>query len=122
MRSLLVEAAQTAPRVKPDLRRHYQRLQFRGETAIATVAIARKLAARLYWMLRTQVDCTELVRWKSIVARPQAEPEEQIGIAEGGLRLHSKKAANVRLNEPLSRPSATEQHSARAVTSQPGWA
>lgn len=62
MRSLLVEAAQTATRVEPDLRRHYQRLKFRSETAIAKVAIARKLAVRLYWMLRSQVDYVQLVR------------------------------------------------------------
>jgi len=62
MRSLLVEAAQTATRVEPDLRRHYQRLKFRSETPIAKVAIARKLAVRLYWMLRSQVDYVQLVR------------------------------------------------------------
>ncbi len=62
MRSLLVEAAQTATRVEPDLRRHYQRLKFRSATPIAKIAIARKLAVRLYWMLRSQVDYAQLVR------------------------------------------------------------
>jgi transposase len=62
MRSLLVEAAQTATRVEPHLRRHYQRLKFRSATPVAKVAIARKLAVRLYWMLRSQVDYAELVR------------------------------------------------------------
>jgi hypothetical protein len=56
MRSLLVEAAQTATRVEPDLRRQYQRLKFRSATPVAKVAVARKLAMRLYWMLRSQTD------------------------------------------------------------------
>jgi len=51
-RFLLVEAAQTASRYDEALRRDYQRLKFRRGTAVAKVAIARKLAVRLYWMLR----------------------------------------------------------------------
>ena len=52
MRSLLNEAAQTASRFDPELRRRYQRLRFRRGKAVAKVAIARRLAVRLYWMLR----------------------------------------------------------------------
>lgn len=52
MRFLLVEAAQTASRSDPELRRDYQRLAFRRGRAVAKVAIARKLAVRLYWKLR----------------------------------------------------------------------
>ena len=52
LRFLLVEAAQTAARTDPELRRDYQRLKFRRGSAVAKVAIARKLAVRLYWMLR----------------------------------------------------------------------
>ena len=51
-RFLLVEAAQTASRNDEELRRDYQRLKFRRGTAVAKVAIARKLAVRLYWKLR----------------------------------------------------------------------
>jgi transposase len=54
MRHLLGEAAQTASRFDPELRRMYQRLKFRRGSAVAKVAIARKLAVRLYWMLREQ--------------------------------------------------------------------
>jgi transposase len=74
MRSLLVEAAQTATRVEPDLRRHYQRLKFRSATAIAKIAIARKLAVRLYWMLRSQVDYAELVRMQGSSRATLVEP------------------------------------------------
>lgn len=52
MRWLLVEAAQTAARLDPELRRAYQRLKFRRVSGVAKVAIARRLAVRLYWMLR----------------------------------------------------------------------
>ena len=52
MRWLLVEAAQTAARFDPQLRRVYQRLKSRRHSGVAKVAIARRLAVRLYWMLR----------------------------------------------------------------------
>ena len=51
---LMVEAAQTAARYDEELRRDYQRLKFRRGTAVAKVAIARRLAVRLYWKLRKQ--------------------------------------------------------------------
>src|SRR5919205_1315923 len=56
LRALLVEAAQTATRVDPYLRRYYRRLKARRTSAIAKVAIARKLSVRLFWMLRSQAD------------------------------------------------------------------
>jgi transposase len=63
MRWLLVEAGQTAARYDAALGRMYQRLKFRRGSAIAKVAVARKLAVRLYWMLRNQSDYAHLVRW-----------------------------------------------------------
>jgi transposase len=62
VRWLLVEAAQTAARFDPELGRDYHHLKFRRATNMAEVAIARKLAVRLYWMLRTGVDYAQLVR------------------------------------------------------------
>jgi transposase len=59
-RWLLVEAGQTAARRDPELRRVYQRLKFRRGSQIAKVAVARRLAVRLYWMLRSQLDYWEL--------------------------------------------------------------
>jgi hypothetical protein len=52
MRHLRGEAAQTASRFDPDLRRVYQRLKFRRGSGVAKVAIAPRLAVRLYWKLR----------------------------------------------------------------------
>jgi transposase len=64
MRSLLVEAGHTAARLDPQLQRVYQRLKFRRGAAVAKVAIARKLAVRLYWMLRSTADYAQLVRMR----------------------------------------------------------
>ena len=53
LRSLLVEAAQSAIRCDTELGRQYRRMAHRKHRSVAKVAIARKLAVRLYWMLRT---------------------------------------------------------------------
>ena len=55
LRGLLSEAAQTASQFDPELRRRYRRLKFRRGSGVAKVAIARKLAVRLYWRLREAV-------------------------------------------------------------------
>jgi hypothetical protein len=52
LRFLLVEASQAAARCNPDWRRRYMHLMMRREKRIAKVAMARKLAVRLYWMWR----------------------------------------------------------------------
>lgn len=52
LRWLLNEAAQTASKFDPELRRDYLRLQFRRGRGVAQIAIARKLAVRLYGRLR----------------------------------------------------------------------
>lgn len=62
MRFLLVEAAGIATRYDAGLRRTYRRLAFRKGAAIAKVAIARKLAIRLYIMLRDGIDYEEFCR------------------------------------------------------------
>jgi transposase len=62
MRFLLVEAAGIAARYDAGLRRTYRRLAFRKGAAIAKVAIARKLAIRLYIMLRDGIDYEEFCR------------------------------------------------------------
>jgi transposase len=61
-RFLLVEAGQTACRRDPGLQRFYRRLVFRKGTAIAKVAVARKLLIRLYIMLRDKIDYPEFCR------------------------------------------------------------
>jgi len=62
LRWLLVQAAQTAAWGDAELRRVYQRLKIRRASGVAKVAIARRLAVRLYWMLRERKDYAQLVR------------------------------------------------------------
>jgi transposase len=62
LRGLLVEAAQSAVRHEPQMRREYRRLAQRKCRALAKVAMARKLAVRLYWMLRRNVDYAQLLQ------------------------------------------------------------
>lgn len=62
LRGLLVEAGHTAARMDAELRQDYQRLRLRRGGSVAKVAIARKLAVRMYWMLRRQVNYSQLVR------------------------------------------------------------
>lgn len=50
LRGLLVEAAHSAARREPELGRCYRRLAMRKNRSIAAVAVARKLAVRLWWM------------------------------------------------------------------------
>ena len=54
LRFLLVEAGQSAARYDPQLKRFYRRLATRKNRGVAKVAVARKLATRLYLMLREQ--------------------------------------------------------------------
>jgi transposase len=54
LRTLLVEAAQSVVRFDSEFRREYQHRCHRKHRAVAKVAAARKLAVRLFWMLRTQ--------------------------------------------------------------------
>ncbi len=65
LRSLLVEAAQNAVRYDPQFRREYLHRCHQKPKAVAKVAAARKLAVRLYWMLRTQKPYPEIVRIES---------------------------------------------------------
>jgi transposase len=54
LRSLLVEAGQSAARSVPELKRAYQRLKHRKHSGVGKVMVARKLAVRLFWMWKTQ--------------------------------------------------------------------
>jgi len=62
VRWLLIETAHLAVRKDPELRQDYQRLKFRRGHAVAKVPIARKLAVRMYWMLRSGAAYAQLVR------------------------------------------------------------
>jgi transposase len=65
LRYLLGEAAQAAARCNPDWRRRYVHLMMRRQKKIAKVAMARKLAVRLYWMWRNNWQYSQLVEYGS---------------------------------------------------------
>ena len=71
LRFLLVEAAQVTVRSLPEWRSKYFHLAMRRGRKIAKVAMARKLAVRLYWMMRQGWDYEQL---KSSV-RTRESPE-----------------------------------------------
>jgi transposase len=56
LRFLMVEAAQVPVRSDPACRRKYFHLALRRGRKIAKVAMARRLAVRLYWMWRKDWD------------------------------------------------------------------
>lgn len=62
LRFLLVEAGQSAARYDPELGRFYRRLAVRKHRALAKVAVARKLATRLYLMLREDWNYAQLCK------------------------------------------------------------
>jgi transposase len=65
LRMLLVEAAQVAVRYDPKFRSEYLHGCHQKPKAVAKVAAARKLAIRLFWMLRTNKTYPEIVRIES---------------------------------------------------------
>src|SRR5271157_3943949 len=73
LRFLLVEAAHHARRGDAELRRCYSRLLHRPASGVAKVAIARKLAVRLYWMLRCDLEYAQLK-----VVRMPASPSHPV--------------------------------------------
>ncbi len=79
MRHLLSEAAQTAVKFDPELRRDYMRLKFRrGISGVAKVAIARKLAVRLYWKLREAAQPNTAARMQGSPASLMVEETPSI--------------------------------------------
>jgi transposase len=73
LRFLLVEAGQSAVRYDAELGRFYRRLAVRKHRALAKVAVARKLATRLYLMLREEWNYAPLCR-----AVMQASPSHAV--------------------------------------------
>lgn len=61
LRWLLVESAVKAQRHDPNWHRQYLRLSMSKHHGVAKVAIAHKLAVRLYWMLRSGQDYGQIM-------------------------------------------------------------
>ena len=72
LRYLLVEGAASAARRDKSLARMYARLKAKKHHGVAKVAVARKLAVRLYWMARTEKSYPEVVRTQGSHSHPMA--------------------------------------------------
>ena len=72
LRYLLVEGAASAVRGDASLARLYARLKAKKHHGVAKVAVARKLAVRLYWMARTEKSYPEVVRTSGSQSHPVA--------------------------------------------------
>ncbi|MGC2196514.1 MAG: IS110 family transposase [Terriglobales bacterium] len=71
LRFLLVEAAQVTVRSLPEWRSKYFHLAMRRGRKIAKVAMARRLAVRLYWMWRQGWDYEQLKKFGSHAGEPE---------------------------------------------------
>ena len=70
MRFLLVEAAQVTARSLPEWRSKYLHLVLRRGRKIAKVAMARRLAVHLFWMMRKEWDYEQLKKFGSHAGEP----------------------------------------------------
>ena len=70
LRFLLVEAAQVTVRSVPEWRSKYLHLMMRRGRKTAKVAMARRLAVRLYWMWRKGWDYEQVKKFGSHAGQP----------------------------------------------------
>ena len=70
LRFLLVEAAQVTVRSLPEWRSKYVHLTMRRGRKIAKVAMARRLAVRLYWMMRKEWNYGQVKKFGSHAGQP----------------------------------------------------
>jgi transposase len=71
LRFLLVEAAQVTVRSLPEWRSKYFHLAMRRGRKIAKVAMARRLAVCLFWMMRKEWDYEQLKKFGSHAGQPE---------------------------------------------------
>ena len=80
MRQLLVEAVQNTCRLDEGFRKQYQARCHHKPKGVAKVAAARKLAVRLYWMLKQNVGYPEIALIESSPRVPLARTEKAEGL------------------------------------------
>jgi transposase len=97
LRFLLVEAAQVTVRSLPEWRSRYFHLMMRRGRKIAKVAMARRLAVSLYWMMRQGWDYQQYKRRCKVAARRL----ESNGMREN-VALSSDQNVSARLPKPES--------------------
>jgi len=80
LRQLLVEAAQSVVRLDEGFRKQYQARCHHKAKGVAKVAAARKLAVRLYWMLRQNIGYPEIALIESRPRVPLAGENHAEGL------------------------------------------
>jgi transposase len=75
LRSMLVEAAQSVIRCDAQFRKQYQHRCHHKHTGVAQVAAARKLAVRLYWMMKSNKPYPEVLLIEGSPSHPVAAPK-----------------------------------------------
>jgi len=71
LRFLLVEAAQVTVRSLPEWRSKYFHLMMRRGRKTAKIAMARRLAVRLYWMWRQGRDYQQFTKFGAHAGQPE---------------------------------------------------
>ena len=82
LRLLLIQGAQTTVRGDAELARQYRRLAMKKNKGIAKVMVARKLAVRVFWMLKTNKTYPELVRMRGSSSHPGVAVTETDALSE----------------------------------------
>src|ERR1700733_8379875 len=70
LRFLLLESAKVTVRSRPEWGSKYCHMALRRGRKIAKVAMARKLAVRLYWMMRKECNYEQLSKFGSYAGKP----------------------------------------------------
>ena len=103
LRFLLVEAAQVTARCLPEWRSKYVHLTMRRGRKIAKVAMARRLAVRLYWMMRKGWDYEQVKKFGSHAGQPGPETDYEralVGMAEPSTRAKWRALRSARVSTP----------------------
>jgi hypothetical protein len=99
-----VEAAQVTVRSLPEWRSKYFHLATRRGRKIAKVAMARKLALHLYWMMRKEWDYEQVKRFG-----PHAgQPENRRGVIEALIGVGAVNLRVQRARQEVQREDAHE--------------
>ena len=95
VRWLLVEAAGTAQRYDASWHRQYVRLSMDKHHGVAKVAIAHKLAVRLYWMLRSGQD------YRQMMERGSHPSDEDLSLGARGSHARQSECPGCRSKRPI---------------------
>jgi transposase len=95
LRWLLVEAATAAQRYDASWHRQYVRLSMAKHHGVAKVAIAHKLAVRLYWMLRSGQDYGQMME------RGSHPSDEELSLGARGSHARQSECPVGRSKRPI---------------------